>query len=129
MGMFDIYIPRPQILCPRCSQALSDWQGKNGPCALLVFEQGAFGATRQEIPDECKCLSAEQLRAFRLGEHFLIYTSCCGYWYEAECTSHEGRWNESKLTGSRGCIHTTSRRQKKHDRWAPLLKRPHETNE
>ena len=38
--MFDWYLPSPAIPCPVCGNSLREWQGKDGPCALLVWQQG-----------------------------------------------------------------------------------------
>ena len=40
MGMFDWYVPDPPLKCPVCGTLLERWQGKDGPCALLVWKQG-----------------------------------------------------------------------------------------
>jgi hypothetical protein len=38
MGMFDYYEPTPPIECPNRGESPSGWQGKEGPCALVISE-------------------------------------------------------------------------------------------
>jgi len=40
MGMFDEYLPEPPIECPKCGSGHLKFQGKDGPCNLLVWRQG-----------------------------------------------------------------------------------------
>jgi hypothetical protein len=40
MGMFDTYRPIRLLRCPICATQLRDWQGKDGPNCLLLWEEG-----------------------------------------------------------------------------------------
>jgi len=52
MGMLDYYEPNPELICPRCDRALSDWQGKDGESALLVWKQAVRHTAGQDVPDD-----------------------------------------------------------------------------
>ena len=54
MGMFDYYEPDPALACPVCRAPLAGWQGKDGPCALLVWRQGVASPVDQAVPEESK---------------------------------------------------------------------------
>jgi hypothetical protein len=40
MGMFDYYRPVPAPRCPTCGDELTERQGKDADCLLLVWRQG-----------------------------------------------------------------------------------------
>lgn len=98
MGMFDHYEPFPALSCPVCGQPLSDWQGKDGPCALLVWRQGCASPVDQAVPDESRA-DPDVLRALRLPVDFEIYTQCCGgrFFVTAQCQAPDGVWSRTKL--------------------------------
>lgn len=75
MGMFDSYEPAAPVQCPSCGGTLSGWQGKDGPCALLLWAQGRLAPVDQLVSEECR-LSACDRASCRLPERFLIYTEC-----------------------------------------------------
>ena len=69
MGMFDWYQPALPIACPACGHALSEWQGKDGPCDLFVWVEGKpspepylKGAVRLGVP-AAECLVFEDTPA------------------------------------------------------------------
>ena len=75
MGMFDDYIPEPPLTCRACSALLDGFQGKDGPCAMLVWGQGAATPVDQRVDEDCK-LAPEKIHAFRLPSRFEIRTQC-----------------------------------------------------
>ena len=98
MGMFDYYEPEPPLSCPVCGAPLAGWQGKDGPCALLVWRQGATAPINQAVPDEAKREPAV-IGALRLPAEFEIYTQCCGgnFFVTARCAAPDGLWNHAEL--------------------------------
>jgi hypothetical protein len=93
MGMFDYYVPRPSLTCPRCQAPLADFQGKDGPCGLFVWLQGIAAPSDQSVDEEWKLLP-EKRGALRLPERFEIYTECsgCKLWVSAIGTCEDGVW-------------------------------------
>ncbi len=49
MEMFDYYQPTEKIKCPKCGYQLKEWQGKDGHCALLVWQQNNKQAVDQKV--------------------------------------------------------------------------------
>ena len=96
--MFDTYEPVPQLACPACSRPLEDWQGKDGPCALIIWRQGVTAPVGQPIDDDAR-LDPEDLEKLRLPEEFEIYTSCCHprFFVEAIGRAPNGTWEETEL--------------------------------
>jgi hypothetical protein len=99
MGMFDWYEPQPGLACPVCGRALVEWQGKDGPCALLVWRQGAAEAVEQRVPEESR-VAPERLKTWRLPEDFHIYSHACGcpYPVDATCRAQGGIWTETSVS-------------------------------
>ncbi len=99
MGMFDYYIPDPPLRCPVCGSALDDWQGKDGPNALMVWQQGVAAPIDQAIDDEEVRLEPHRLAKFRLPQIFSIYLWCCGgrFDLEADCRTTDGIWSCTEL--------------------------------
>lgn len=93
MGIFDYYVPRPPLTCPRCGVTIDEWQGKSGPNELLEWVQGLPAPVRQRVDEEW-ALSEAQREQLRLPETFEIHTSCenCRTWIEAEGACREGVW-------------------------------------
>ena len=69
MGMFDHYEPDPAVVCPYCGTELGDWQGKDGPCLLLVWRQGLAAPLGQAMDEESQ-LPNSGLQQFRLPVEF-----------------------------------------------------------
>jgi hypothetical protein len=98
MGMFDEYIPRPPLSCPACGKILEGWQGKDGPCAVMIWRQGVATPIDQAIEDESVRLTDAERADFRLPEEFLIYTQCCAsYFIEADCACNDNVWRRTEL--------------------------------
>ena len=116
MGMFDWYEPQPTPACPACGSTLTEWQGKDGPCALLVWRQGAAEALEQRVPEESR-VEPERLKSWRLPKQFRIYSHSCGCLYavEADCQTLGGIWSETSVVTA-----STASRQKNESKaeWA-----------
>jgi len=76
MSLLDYYIPEEALHYPHCGANLVDWQGKDGPCGLLVWRQGEAHSVDQRVDDKIKW-PPEELQRFLLPERFVIFTSCC----------------------------------------------------
>lgn len=113
MGMFDEYIPDPPLDCPACGGVLDGWQGKDGPNALMVWQQGIAGPIDQAIEDEDIRLLPEQLATFRLPQEFLIYTQCCHehFFIEAECHTADEIWMRTELDTAETTIQAKNERR------------------
>ena len=98
MGMFDYYLPAVDINCPICGTPLKEWQGKDGACALFVWQEGNLAPIEQQVDDEVK-LAPSDREHFRLPEQFLIYSyDCnCPFPVEAICRTRNGTWRETRL--------------------------------
>ena len=73
MGMFDWYEPDPPITCISCDAVPAEWQGKEGPNALLVWRQGRRHPVLQRADDG---LARADLMTFVLPERFRFSTTC-----------------------------------------------------
>jgi hypothetical protein len=102
MGMFDSYIPVPDLPCPGCGKALREWQGKDGPCALFVWRQGTKSPVDQTADDDAK-LPPDRLALWRLPSRFVIYCYCaCGRRSDAEGKCDAETWSGTRVTVSAG---------------------------
>lgn len=99
MGMFDWYRPKGIQRCPRCDVELKHWQSKDGPCGLLVWEQGQLAPVDQAVDEECR-LEDDQLFEFRLPEQFEIYSYDCDKHGPAfaKCDCENGMWTKMEIT-------------------------------
>ncbi len=92
MGMFDYYVPQPELQCPLCGDELADFQGKDGPNFLSRFKQG------QEIPEHDDWEEDWGIESDRVADRIRIYTSCKnGHWVEAEGRLEGRCWVETKI--------------------------------
>jgi hypothetical protein len=99
MSLFDYYQPEPRLHCPVCRRPLeSEWQGKDGSCAMFVWRQGTAAPIEQRVDDDIRW-SENELSRFRLPPMFLIRTRCCGgqFAVEAECKTTDGVWSNTIL--------------------------------
>lgn len=96
--MFDTYIPAHDLRCPACQAQLNSWQGKDGPCALLVWKEGRTNPVQQDADDK-NSGSAAQLSESRLPSHFLIYSHDCPRHQPIEAlgASSNGTWTKTEL--------------------------------
>lgn len=100
MSMFDWYRPSHTYDCPVCHAPLRQWQGKDGPCALYVWQQGVAAPIDQACDEECRG-STEFMAATRLPDSFTIYSDDCGrHFVAASCRSIEGVWTETQIESS-----------------------------
>ena len=98
MGMFDLYKPDPALGCPACGEPLRKWQGKDGPCSLLVWRQGVAAPVDQAVPEENRG-DRSVIESLRLPREFEIYTGCCGgrFFAIALCGAPDGVWSTAVL--------------------------------
>src|ERR1051325_7071406 len=97
MSMFDYYEPSPELVCPVCKSPLGNWQGKEGPCALLVWRQGMKGPADQRADQDSK-LSSEALRKCILPRTFELYSyDCPDHIVVASGTSKDGMWTSTVI--------------------------------
>jgi len=95
MGMFDWYIPVPDLNCPKCNSPLDGWQGKDAACGLFVWKQGCAYPIKQNADDSN--LDEDQRKKFRLPEDFNIYNycdNCENLCVEATCKTENEIWTE-----------------------------------
>lgn len=98
MGMFDWYKPAKEYSCPVCGTPLKDWQGKDGPCGLFVWQEGDKNPIDQPIDDEVR-LSVEERQQFILLLRFWIYSFDCPYHYPINAfgTTQNEIWSSTTL--------------------------------
>jgi hypothetical protein len=95
VGLHDRYVPVPAIECARCGATITEWQGKNGPCDVVVWTQGnaapAIDARDDWPPDP------ERLAVARLPEAFLLYGTCptCEAFANAIGLVERGVWSRT----------------------------------
>ncbi len=96
MGMFDYYQLNEKLQCPVCKIELSEWQGKDANCALLLWKQGQ-SFPESTLQDEEIEMPEEIRRTWRLPEKFRIYSYDC----EKHCVWVEGKTQDGVWTDSR----------------------------
>jgi hypothetical protein len=96
MGMFDTFIAEPPLRCRSCGSDVSVFQGKDGPCALFVWEQGVASPVRQTGDDQWAVPDAERI-TFRLPDEFEIYANCpkCHAWITGTGYCSDRVWTSS----------------------------------
>ena len=101
MGWFDWYQTSEPLQCPVCRTPLSEWQGKDGPCGLFVWEQGRAAPVDQKIEKDI-AIEIAQRETLRLPEEFLIfsYNCSCPFPSLAHCSSEAGIWTTTALVTS-----------------------------
>jgi hypothetical protein len=111
MGMFDHYEPEPALDCPVCGAPLRGWQGKDGPCALLLWRQGVAAPVAQAVPDEIKG-EPSLVVDLRLPARFEIHAPCCGgrFLVTARCEAPDELWSRTELETA------DNARQRPHER-------------
>lgn len=105
MGMFDYYKPVPDLRCPICDGPLTEWQGKDGSCALFVWRQGFAAPTDQNVDDECRS-DEEQITRARLPAGFYISSDDCGCsrFIEAIGQTSDGVWVTTTLVTAENTV-------------------------
>ena len=96
--MFDYYKPKEKLTCPTCGNNLNEWQGKDGPCALFLWEQGTKFPTDQKASAECR-LPEKDRKKFHLPDKFEIYSYDCPNHQPivATCISKSNVWEATEL--------------------------------
>jgi hypothetical protein len=96
--MFDTYRPSGQLKCPACGALLTEWQGKDGPCGLLVWKQGVASPIGDQLTEECR-LSSPELALKRLPDRFEIYSYDCRSHQPvtARCMCVNGVWSVTEI--------------------------------
>jgi hypothetical protein len=120
MSLFDYYQPPDDLRCPACGRALpSEWQGHDGPCALLVWRQGSRAPIEQRVDDDEARWSDMERATLRLPPAFRIRTHCCGgrFAVEADCVAVQGTWIETSV------VTAETTRQQKNERRADFKAR------
>lgn len=99
MSLFDSYIPEPALRCPVCDFLLTNWQGKDGPCLLLTWQQGVKFPVAHELPEESVDDSKSFLESWSLPPRFEIYSDeCrCGRLIEAYGICEQGVWSRTEI--------------------------------
>jgi hypothetical protein len=98
MSLFDHYRPSAELRCPACHRVLREWQGKDGPNGMFVWEQGVRAPVDQAVDEELR-LTPDALERVALPERFVIYSYDCPEHQpiEAECRAVDGAWVETNV--------------------------------
>jgi hypothetical protein len=97
MGMFDYYRPKEELVCSVCAASNLEWQGKDGPCELFVWEEGESAPVDQAVDDECRVALADRGK-LRLPVRFEIYGVCrCPTSLRAVGFTEHGVWKRTEL--------------------------------
>jgi hypothetical protein len=96
MGMFDLYLPAGPPTCPIDGISLVNWQGKDGPNALLVWQEGYKHPASQAVSEEVR-LSGVELKKFTLPDTFHISSTDCAHFWLATCTTRDGVWSSTEI--------------------------------
>lgn len=99
MSLIDWYEPTENLTCPCCSHTLSEWQGTDGPCGLLVWRQGNTHPVEQRLDDDDLRWTELELRKFVLPIKFTIYSYDCPKHSPiyADCTCKGEVWEDLTL--------------------------------
>lgn len=91
--MFDYYEPSPALRCENCGSVLLEWQGKNGPCELLVWCEGHL-APKEQRGDVEWLMPAERRAELRLTADVRLFSRCEDCERNADGTAliKNGRW-------------------------------------
>lgn len=97
MSMFDTYHPTGPLHCPVCDAPLREWQGKEGPNALLHWYQGRRDPVDSDSDEEHLRDAAPP--SWSLPSHFRIasYDCACPYPVEAIGETDQGVWQRTIL--------------------------------
>jgi hypothetical protein len=95
MGMFDGYRPATQHCCPVCQRPLRQWQGKDGPCGLLVRIEGTPSPIDEVMNDDDIRSDLARLAPHVLPPRFLIYSYDCPEHHPIDAMGHapDGLWS------------------------------------
>ncbi|MEQ8635487.1 GrpB family protein [Gimesia maris] len=98
MSLFDYFIPDPPLHCPACGRELKNWQGKEGPCFQLTWQQGI----KFPVASDCELTpdsGTNQNWKETLPATFLIYADgcACDRLVEAYGTCENEVWVHSEV--------------------------------
>jgi hypothetical protein len=96
--MFDWYEPDLSATCPSCGSPVIGWQGYDGPCALLVWEQGRRHPVAQRADEDAR-LSSVELLNYTLPPSFSL-TGWCENNHALAASGHcneAGIWDRTQL--------------------------------
>jgi len=94
--MFDIYEPEPSLACPWCGQLVKHWQGKGGPCLLLVWHQGERHPVRNDVDEP---MDPKRFSEFTLPPEFDLVGVCPSHdTVRGVGRCHEGVWDETDIS-------------------------------
>jgi hypothetical protein len=98
MSWFDWYLPAEELSCPVCGHPLTDWQGSDGPSALLVWRQGRKTPTGQRVDEELRA-SPWPDPGWQLPRDFVIRSFDCPCPFPVEAIGHstDGTWLVTEL--------------------------------
>ena len=98
MGMYDSYKPAKEYACPVCGTPLKDWQGKDGPCGLFVWQEGEKYPIDQLVDEEVRS-SVEERQQWMLPLRFWIYSYDCPHHYPINAlgTTQNEVWSSTTL--------------------------------
>jgi hypothetical protein len=92
MGTFDTYDPTPLLKCPVCGNELRDWQGKDGPSLLLVWQQGVRRPRATNLEVNVVGLSLPPVFSLRS-----FTCACFEHGVEAVGRCIDGVWQETRF--------------------------------
>jgi hypothetical protein len=120
MAMFDWYQPKETLHCPVCGRSLSEWQGSDGPSALLVWAEGNPMPIDQRIDPELRVVPWPNSR-WRLPQTFSIYSYDCGCPYPVEAlgTADGDCWSSTEVIDLRSA---KQRKSETKAQWAARRK-------
>lgn len=121
MGLFDTYHPTEPLHCPVCATPLREWQGYDGPNALLHWRQGEPRPFACDQGDEFPSGNDIGLTAAPLPARFGLYCHDCACPYPVEAIGEceRGVWCRTTL------IDAATARQRKHEtraQWSARLR-------
>ncbi len=98
MGMFDWYLPDPPLPCRWCGAQLAEFQGEQGPCELLVWQERRPEPVDQRCDDQWR-LPDTVRQGLRLPSPFAIRGVCesCTNHSDFTCYTVSGTWIDSVL--------------------------------
>jgi hypothetical protein len=98
MSLFDWYIPTPTLHCPVCDAELTDWQGRDGPTILYVWQQGVAEPVEWRVDEECRW-PEDVWRQNRLPAEFDFATGDQqNHWINARGRTEAGVWTTSEIS-------------------------------
>lgn len=100
VSLFDSYRPKGAFSCPTCGTELLSWQGKDGPCALFVWQEGIKHPVDQLADEEVQTPPDDRYR-YILPNKFVIYSHDCSAHNPIEAIGETvgDTWTTTRLQG------------------------------